>query len=486
MKFLSHRGRCLLIIAFFFSTGSHSFALDFEACKLQHEAIKLDAQCATLLRPENPNSDQGRQIEIFVARLPATTPNPESDAFTVIQGGPGGSSVNLAIRLKNVIDMVRRDRDVLLIDQRGTGRSNSLKCLIDDQQVSEFDIEVVSKSARECKDTLSKTSDLAYYTTSVAVQDLDAVRAAAGYPQLSIYGVSYGTRVAQHYLRRFPDQTRLLVIDGVVDVEVNLAGSEIARRSQEAFDNMAARCSATQACNDQFGDIKEKFERLRQRLKESPQKIKTRHPTTGELLENELNEGDLLVSVRLMPYSTETLALLPLLIAQAYDGDYQLLAAQSLLNQESIQELVATGMHNSVFCTEDEPFINYQTIGSAADTYFGDDMQNGMKATCAQWPKGSIDEDFRKPFDSDKPILVLSGESDPVTPPQNGERAAQMFSNSLHLVMPAHGHGVIARGCMPALVTEFLSSADLDALNTQCIERERVTPFFLNASGSRP
>ena len=485
MKLLSLSSGRLFVSVLLFTHAASSFALDFEACKIQHRAVKLDAECATLVRPENPNLAGGRQIELFVARLPATTPNPKADAFTVIQGGPGGSSVNLAIGLRNVIDLVRRKRDVLLIDQRGTGRSHTLRCAEGDPN-SEFDVDLVTELTRSCLAELSKTSDLSHYTTSVATQDLEAVRAAAGYPQLSIYGVSYGTRVAQHYLRRFPEQTRLLVIDGVVDLDVNLAGSEIALRSQTAFDNMAARCSINKTCKAQFGDIKDKFNRLQQRLKESPVTINTRHPRTGELLETQLGEQDLLISARLMPYATETLSLLPLLIAQAYEGDYQLLAAQSLLNGEGVQELIALGMHNSVFCTEDEPYIDYETQASAANTYFGTNMQDAMKATCAEWPRGAIDEDFRETFDSDKPVLILSGETDPITPPDNGERAANMFSNSLHLIMPAHGHGVLQRGCMPFLVNEFLESSDLTALNTQCIERERAAPFFLNASGGHP
>jgi len=485
MKLLSLYSCQLFVAVLLFTPVTASFALDFQACKIQHRAVKLDAECATLVRPENPDATDGRRIELFVARLPATTPSPEADAFTVIQGGPGGSSVNLAIGLGNIIDLVRRKRDVLLVDQRGTGRSNSLKCAEGDPN-SEFDIDLVTELTRNCLAELSKASDLSYYTTSIAVQDLEAVRAAAGYPQLSIYGVSYGTRVAQHYLRRFPEQTRLLVIDGVVDLNVNLAGSEIAVRSQAAFNNMAARCAANASCKSQFGDIKDKFNHLQERLKESPVTINTRHPRTGELLETQLGEQDLLISARLMPYATETLSLLPLLISQAYDGDYQLLAAQSLLNGEGIQELIAIGMHNSVFCTEDEPFIDYAAQTSAANTYFGNDMQDAMKASCAVWPRGAIDEDFRETFDSNKPVLVLSGETDPITPPDNGQRAASMFSNSLHLIVPAHGHGVLQRGCVPFLVNEFLASADLTALNTQCIERERATPFFLNASGGHP
>ena len=475
-----------LILGFSSTAISETAAtLEFKHCQIQQQATKIDAECATLIRPEDLAKPEARQIELSVARLAATTPNPTSDAFTIIQGGPGGSSIDLAISLSQVIEMIRRDRDVLLVDQRGTGRSKQLSCDTPDN-ISELDPKVIAELTTACASQLSNSSDLKHYTTSVAVQDLDAVRAAAGYSQLSIYGVSYGTRVAQHYLRRFPEQTRLLIIDGVVDVGLNLAGSEIALRSQAAFDNVVARCAASTACTEEFGDIKSKFESVHRRLKEAPVTIQTRHPQTGKATEVSIGDNELLISVRLMPYATETVSLLPLLIQQAYVGDYGLLAAYSQIASESLQETLAIGMHNSVMCSEDEPFLDYENLTSAAHTYFGDEAADLMKTTCAIWPQGLIDDDFQEPFASDKPILVLSGETDPITPPSNGERAANMFSNSRHIIVPAHGHGVVARGCMPFLVQEFLQSGDLESLNTQCIERERATPFFTSSSGPKP
>ena len=129
-----------------------------------------------------------------------------------------------------------------------------------------------------------------------------------------------------------------------------------------------------------------------------------------------ITESDLLTSVRLMPYYTETLSLLPLLIARAYEGDYGLLASQSQLTAESLEQSLSIGMHNSVACTEDEPFVDYQNKVSAASTYFGDQMQESLKASCTHWPRGILDDDFHQTFDSDKPVLVLSGETDPITP----------------------------------------------------------------------
>ena len=485
MKRLIQSGTWVFGICLLYSSNLLATTLEFEPCQIRQQAVKMDAECATLVQAENPQDPEGRQVELFVARLAATSANPANDAFTVIQGGPGGSSIDLAISMHNVLELVRRKRDVLIVDQRGTGRSNELNC--DSAEIEyEFDIEQLTKLTRACESKLSSFADLRYYTTSIAVQDLDAVRRAAGYPQLSIYGVSYGTRVAQHYLRRFPEHTRLLVIDGVVDVGLNLAGPEIALRSQAAFDNMAQRCQQDSACDKQFGNIKNKFNQVQKRLKQAPVTIASRHPRSGEQVEMKITESDLLTSVRLMPYYTETLSLLPLLIARAYEGDYGLLASQSQLTAESLEQSLSIGMHNSVACTEDEPFVDYQNKVSAASTYFGDQMQESLKASCTHWPRGILDDDFHQTFDSDKPVLVLSGETDPITPPSNGARAAQMFSNSLHITVPDHGHGVVSRGCMPYLLSDFLEFVDLTSLNTQCVNRERATPFFISGSGPQP
>jgi len=468
------------------STVSSITSFEFTPCQVKHEAVALDAECATLQRPENPTKPDGKQIEIFAARLAATTANPAEDAFTLIQGGPGGSSIDLGIQLRQFLDMVRRHRDVILLDQRGTGRSNLLHCDAPEDTPNEFNGELVAKLTQQCIEKLRSDADLRYYTTSVAVQDLEALRIAAGYPQLSIYGASYGTRVAQHYLRRFPEQSRLVILDGVVDIELNLAGPEIALRSQDAFDLLAERCAATTECKAQFGDIKTKFQQLQTRLSSEPITVTHGDPTTGKSGEITLGEADLLTAVRLMPYATESSALLPLMIAQAHDGNYRLLAAQSKLIQQSIGDSLAVGMHNSVACTEDEAFFDYSQAASAAQTYFGDQAQESMRISCSSWPRGLIDDDFRQPFDSQQPVLILSGETDPITPPANGDRAHQMLSNSKHLVVPGHGHGVVMRGCVPFLVNEFLESTLLGELNTQCIERERATPFFVSASGPKP
>jgi len=460
-------------------------SLDFERCQIRSGAQAVDAECATLAVPENPENPDGKTIDLFVTKILSRSPEPKSDAFTVIQGGPGASSIDMYIGLRQAFRDVLQDRDILLVDQRGTGRSNRLSCPLEDAAVTvSIDPAEMRRQAERCLDTLD--DDPRYYTTSVAVQDLEAVRKAAGYSQLNIYGVSYGTRVAQHYLRRFPEATRSLIIDGVAPVEWSLAGGSIARFSQAAFDSMASRCNEDGACRQRFGDLGQKFEVVRQRLAEQPIDVTFPDPISGQQITETIGESSLVMVARMFPYSTEQSALLPLIIDSAHSGNFVPLAAQTKMTGDDMAELFAFGMHNSVVCAEDVPFVKRADLRDLDNTYIGSLMVDGLAAICEVWPKGPIDDDFKQPFQSDVPVLVLSGETDPVTPQSNGDLADAMFSNSRHLVVPAHGHGVIMRGCVPQLAAQFVTDGNFDDLNTGCIERERSMPFFFDFNGPQP
>lgn len=459
--------------------------IEFSQCQVVKNSTSVDAECAVLFRAEDPSKPDGKQIEIHIAKFPSRSPDPERDAFTVIQGGPGMSSIDLFLSMRGIFSGIRAKRDILVIDQRGTGRSNMLSCPQNAEPTdAEFSVELTKQVAKECLEKLD--SDPRYYTTSIAVQDLDAVREAAGYKQLSIYGVSYGTRVAQHYLRRFPASTRALILDGVADVKLNLAGSEIALRSQQAFDSMANRCKQRPDCNSQFGDIKLTFEALRESFKAAPIMVNLPHPVSGELTEQKLNEQYLLGLVRLMPYSTETLALLPLLLSEASKGNYVPMAAQVLQSESQFKKDYAYAMNNAVVCTEDIPFLVAADLEGDKETYIGTMMSESMRALCEVWPKGTLDADFREPYESDVPVLLMSGETDPITPAENAERSLQMFDNGLHIVVPAHGHGVVGRGCLPKLATTFIDEASIDNLKVDCVAREQAFPFFLTPVGPNP
>ena len=163
-------------------------------------------------------------------RISAISRRKEPDPLFVAAGGPGAAATEFYARFAAAFGgHPRRERDIVLVDQRGTGGSNRLDCAEHEDALAGAAAAAIAASTHACLDSLAPARDVAYYTTSLAVQDLERVRAALGYERINLYGTSYGTRVAQHYLRRFPQRTRAVILDGVVPVEVALGARSRAR-----------------------------------------------------------------------------------------------------------------------------------------------------------------------------------------------------------------------------------------------------------------
>ena len=448
----------------------------------------IKARCGTLLRPENPADPGSPEIELRVAVVPALNLSPENDPVVPIAGGPGQGSVEFYAAMEGAFEPLRRNRDILLVDQRGTGASARMDCPIDDDAIlfeTELSLDDTIAFIDACLEALPH--DPRYFTTSVAVTDLEAVRKALGYTTLNLYGVSYGTRVAQHFARRYPDSTRTVVIDGVVPPQIAL-GPEIATESQKAIDNILARCVGDAACNERFPGIETTFARIVAELREAPVEISVPHPNTGRMEQITFGEGQLAGAVRLLAYNPTSIALLPLFIHEAGNGNWAPLGAQFMMIALQMSDALALGMHNAVMCTEDMPFLDQTTIDfdGIEASYMGSFQLETLEAICATWPAGPIDPEFKAPVASDLPFLLLSGDADPITPPRYAELAAVDLSNATHLIGKHQGHGQIAVGCTGRVVADFVAAADPDGLDTACMERNFVMPFFLDFSGPAP
>ncbi len=465
-------------------------ALELTECRISAGPgfAGIKARCGTLLRPENPDDPDSPDIELRIAVVPALNLSPETDPVVPIAGGPGQGSVEFYAAYRGAFEPLRRNRDIVLVDQRGTGESSRMDCPIDDDALlfeSEFSLDDTLRYINDCLDALPH--DPRYFTTSVAVTDLEAVREALGYSQLNLYGVSYGTRVAQHFARRYPDSTRTLVIDGVVPPQVSL-GPEIATESQKAIDNILARCAADADCNARFPDIDAAFARLVAELREAPVMISVPHPNTGRAEALSFGEGHFAGAVRLLAYNPATIALLPLFIHEADAGNWVPLGAQYMMTALEMSDALALGMHNAVMCTEDMPFLDRTTIDYSGieASYMGSFQLEALEAMCEIWPAGPIDGDFKTPLATDLPVLLLSGDADPITPPRYAELAAVDLGNALHLVGKHQGHGQIAVGCTSELVADFVAAADPGAIDAECLKRNFIMPFFLDFSGPAP
>jgi pimeloyl-ACP methyl ester carboxylesterase len=455
-------------------------------------AAHLEAQCGTLLVPEDRATANGRQIALNVAVIPAVSRSPAPDPLFILTGGPGQAATESYLQLASAFERINQKRDIVLVDQRGTGQSNPLRCSADDDDADFAALPAEQQQARQtarlqaCRAALEPEADLRLYTTAIAMADLEAVRVALGYDLVNLYGVSYGTRAAQTYMKLYPEHLRAVILDGVVP-QTDALGLYVARDAQRALDLIFTRCAAQADCAGRFPNLRADFEAVLSEVAARPIEIPIKHPLTGRDTPVTLTRDDVALTVRFMSYAPEQVALLPLLLHTAAQGDYAPLAAQGLMVGESLASSISGGMGLSVHCAEDAPFIDpAQAAAAVAGTYYGDLQLRQFELACALWPRGDLPADFKEPVQSDLPVLLLSGEADPVTPPENGDRVAQTLPNSLHLVAPGQGHNVILRGCLPTVAKDFIEQGSVAALDTACVQAIEAAPFFVDFTGPKP
>lgn len=463
-------------------------ALLLEDCRINagrgYPGIK--ARCGTFHRPQDPADPASKTLELFVAVIPALTLEPAPDPFVPIAGGPGQASSVFYANFASAFEKVRRNRDIVLLDQRGTGKSAAMACDVDEDVIEgRFSREQTIIEVEKCLQSLPH--DPRFFTTSVAVADLEALRLALGYAQFNVYGISYGSRVAQHYLRRHPDATRSVILDGVAAPQIAL-GPAIAIDAQATMDAIFDRCAEDLPCAERFPGIREDFADLKQRLAAESVAVTVPNPLTGKSESVDFGDQEMAGALRLLSYHPTTVAMIPLMISEAVAGNYAPLAAQLLMIAENMSEAINVGMHNAVICTEDAPFFAAENVTTEAlqATYIGPVQLEALDAMCSVWPAGVMDDGFREPVDSDTPVLLLSGEADPVTPPTNAELAAVELGNAKHLIGSRQGHGQAPRGCMPDIIGRFVDTGSVDELDTDCLQRLHAMPFFLSFAGPAP
>jgi pimeloyl-ACP methyl ester carboxylesterase len=467
-------------------------ALQLSPCRLTHpsQLVSVAAQCGHFRVPENPAAPDGRQIQLFVARIPAVSEHDRPDPLFLLAGGPGLAATTFYTGVAPVFERIRRDRDIILVDQRGTGGSNALICPGATDPDAPESTAAVAQDMRACLTSLASHANVADYTTSLAVRDLDAVRAALGYPTINLYGGSYGTRVAQQYLRRYPEHTRAVILDGVVPPQMTL-GASMALDAQGALLRIFARCVADSACRARFGDPGRTFQALLERLQTQTVPVLVPDPFTGQPRKLNFDAADLGVVVRLSSYTTEQSALLPLALDEAQThGNFSPLAGLMLQVTHSLDNLIAYGMHNSVVCSEDvaDYGVRAQDRDQLAQTYMGTAQLDALQAICAFWPQGPVDPDFHQPLNSDRPVLLLSGSDDPVTPPSYAAEAARGLHNSLQVVVAGMSHGQIAAPCAARLLSRFIELGSIRGLDAEvaCIHQTVPTAFLTSFTGPPP
>ncbi len=450
---------------------------DMTAAKLQPCAIARDALCGLIEPPVDRTRPAGPTLKLSLVVLPAESATPSPDPIFIVVGGPGIAATSQAKRFEN--SWMRRARDLVFVDMRGTSADLPLNCPRgDDNDLQGYlDTMFPPPVFRACAEALAKRVDLTQFTSLEGARDLDQARQALGYGTVNLVGSSYGTRATLVYLRMFPASIRAAILNGVAPIAFRNPLYH-ARGAQQGMDLLIRDCGADAACRAAFPNFKLEFQTLLAQLEKSPAKVAVPHPRTGKPVDVTLTRDGFAEAVRQMLYYADTSRRIPKLIHQAYLGDMSPFAAYALERNRFIRDIVAFGQLMSVICSEDVARIRPQDIAEETkNTFIGDARVREQADACAVWPHTKMPESYGRPVTSDRPVLVLSGSIDPVTTPAWGAEAASHLRNSKHVVAPG-GH-VVGGPCIDRLEEAFLTSASVTGLDARCVADMQLPPFEL-------
>ena len=441
--------------------------------------VKNSVRCGSVQRALDPARPAGPLIAVHYVVIPALARRRLADPVFLLAGGPGQSAISLAGAAMGLLQRLGNRRDLVFVDQRGTGRSAPLYC--DDTRhaplAEQADPQRQVQRLATCRRELQALAhgDLRFYTTLLAMQDLDAVRQHLGAEKINLVGASYGTRAALEYQRQFPTRVRRIVLDGVAPPDMVLPASS-GLDAQAALDALFDDCAQQPGCAAAHPRLRQDWVAL---LASLPQSTHIAHPVTGESQALTVTRDMLLGAVRAPLYSPALASALPAAISQAALGRFTALVGLNLISGARKAPRIAEGMHFSVLCTEDMPRLDG---APALARDFGDSSLRSVAQVCAEWPRGDVPAVFYAVPVSAAPALLLSGGLDPATPPRHGKRiAAALGPNARHVVVPYAGHGVLGIGCMRDVLYRFIAAEDdaqALAVDASCVAALPRPPHF--------
>ncbi|WP_083892264.1 alpha/beta hydrolase [Corallococcus coralloides] len=490
---LSHPLAALAVLAALSLTGcsrsssaetASARRMGLKPCRL--DGVAAQTLCGTLEVFEDRAAAKGRKIPLRVVVVPALASQPKEDPLFFLAGGPGQAASRT--RILPALDRIRRQRDIVFVDQRGTGDSHPLDCdALNPSRTSlaeRFEDREDADVIPQCRKGWD--ADERLYTTSIAMDDLDDVRAALGYRQVNLWGISYGTRAALVYMRQHPDRVRTAILDGVAPMGQYLP-LYAARDGQRALDLLLDACAKDGVCAKAYPDLRARTEGLLAKLEAAPAKVHLAHPRTGVPEDFTLTRRVFLSELFSLLYSPDVASLVPLMLDRAAKDDWTPFVALSLGLTDEVARTTSRGMFLAVVCAEDAPFFTEEDAErEAKGTWFGPRMALDIKRACAKWPQANVPPSFREPVKSDIPTLLLSGELDPVTPPPWGEEAKRTLTHSLHVVVPGLGHNTVGADCARTLMADVLTRGSVEGLTPDCGAGLKRPPFFTSFAGPVP
>ncbi len=482
MKIAQSIWTLLAVLALASCRSSTTSEAAIEGCRIP--GVEREVRCGVVRMAEDPDAPASRTIEIHYAVVPAVARNKQPDPVFVFAGGPGQAATKVARQVTPVLAELNARRDLVFIDQRGTGRSNALACDVDESSLASA-LEPEQQLTRLGPCLKALPADLRQYATWIAVRDFEAIRAQLGAEKINLWGASYGTRAALEYMRQYPERVRTAVLDGVAPPDMVLPVS-FALDAEAALKSLGDACTRDERCRTRYPDFDNRVSALLKRA-ETGIDIRIPHPLTGATESLRLDRKMLASLLRAPLYVPQLSSVLPYALAEAGRGDFTALVALSAAISGSVADNFAVGMHFAVICAEDVPRMDAHIKArmeaerlQVGVTRFGSAFPDLYRQACKLVTSRAVPPEFYSVPASRVPVLIFSGGLDPATPPRHGESVAKRLGNAKHVVAPNLGHGISAQGCAPMLVSRFVRDASFERIDGECLARIPAPSFFVS------
>ena len=444
------------------------------------DGVAEQVLCGTVEVLEDRDAASGRRITLHLTILPALGRNKHSDPLVILAGGPGQGARAYAPLVPRYFQRVRRTRDVVLLDVRGTGDSSPLECPGDPATISLLTFGDPAEAARQCLANLA--ADPRFYTHHYSMADLRDVIRQLGYEQVNLWGGSWGTRSALVFSAAYPDAVRRVVLDGAVSWTLDFPWS-YPTDAARALDRLFNDCEHETACRTAFPSPRAELSQWLDDLERKPVVVTVRHPRSAMPMQVQLDRRAATEVVRAAIYSPLDSSRIVMALQSARRGDVGPIVAMAERASSWSIDTMAIGQTLTILCSEDVG--RHQAPAVPLETVFGRGAIDFWVEGCSAWPKGRA-LTISDQTVLEKPALILSGDLDPVTPPSRGEAMRKHFPNSLHVIAPGGGHNVSFSGCIPRLIADFLDADDWKELDTSCAAAIARPPFVTSLAGGRP
>ena len=447
------------------------------------------ARCGTFTVYEDRAASSGPVIALPIVVLPAR--HTEKRVIFWNPGGPGASATQFAPLIAagliaKELTQLREHYDIVLVDNRGIGGSRPQQCETSPPGHPEYYFlqlwpDVLLKA---CRDRLAADANLSLYTSSLAADDLDDIRAALGYRKAVLDGASYGTFFYLTYIRQHPAHVESAILDGVAPPGLLIVPLEDAAGAQLAVDQLFEACAKDADCAVHFPRLAAHFAELVHRFDAGPISLSMPNPVTQRPQTVLLSKEVFADRLRQTLYASAAAAYVPYILERAYLQDYDPLSQMVDATTRGFAGVVGVGANLSTTCAEDIPFVTEDEVKrSSAGSFEGDLRVRAQQRACGIWNVKPVAATFNEPVRSNLPMLMVSGSDDPASPPKYAALALPYLPNAKQVIVQGASH-VTQTPCTDRLKVDFVLSGSARGLDvSSCSDAFRRPPFATSMQG---